>query len=168
MLKFNVIMMPTDLSSHSLRALPYAIGLARQFDATLEVVSVIEPSLQVSDAAWVEVNASAMDDRAQTTVRQHMEERIINQLPGDIIARSSIVTGNPVNEIVRRAENIGADLIVMATHGRSGLGHMLMGSAAEAVVRKAPCPVLTLKSPAVVIAGDEDLTEMDNDATDAP
>jgi len=168
MLKFNVILMPTDLSSHSLRALPYAIGLARQFDATLEVVSVIEPSLQVSDAAWVEVDAVASTEHAQSTIRQHLEDRILKQLPDDIRARSAIVTGNPVNEIVRRAENIGADLIVMATHGRSGIGHMLMGSAAEAVVRKAPCPVLTLKSPAVVLAGEEDLSETDEDAHETP
>ena len=166
MLKFDVILMPTDLSSHSLRALPYAIGLARQFDAMLEVVSVVEPTLQVADVAWGSVDAAVASERAKT-VAQHVKEKIIDQLPSDIRAKSSIVHGNPAANIVRHANEVGADLIVMATHGRGGLGHMLMGSTAEAVVRKSSCPVMTLKLPAVVTVGDEDLQLAEQPAPDS-
>lgn len=150
MLTFKIIIVPVDFSDHSLRALPYAISLAERFDAKLKIVYVSEPSLQVSDAAWVHVDDRAIDEKHLAECRRNMQKLVLNQIPDDVPADAEILSGNPVDRIIRYAEDVNADLIVMATHGRSGLSHVLMGSTAEHVVRRAPCPVLTLKHPMLV------------------
>jgi nucleotide-binding universal stress UspA family protein len=73
-------------------------------------------------------------------------------IPDTIDAESHVVIGHSAHEIVKYAEETNADLIVMATHGRTGVSHMVMGSTAETIVRKSPCPVLTLKQPIAVSA----------------
>lgn len=152
MLSFKIIVVPTDFSDHSLRALPYAVDLADKYAARLKVVFVNEPSLQVSDVAWVGVDERAVDEDHVREARRHLEKLVLEQVPTDVPADAEILTGNAVEEIIRYALDVNADLIVMATHGRSGVSHMLMGSTAEHVVRKAPCPVLTLKQPMIVRA----------------
>lgn len=150
MLSFRIIVVPTDFSDHSMRALPYAVDLAAKYDARLKVVFVNEPSLQVSDVAWVGVDERTVNDDHVREARRHLEKLVLEQVPTDVPADAEILTGNAVDEIIRYALDVNADLIVMATHGRSGVSHMLMGSTAEHVVRKAPCPVLTLKQPMTV------------------
>jgi nucleotide-binding universal stress UspA family protein len=76
-----------------------------------------------------------------------MDRIIREQIPEELPAEAEVRSGDAVAEIIDYAEVVNADLIVMATHGRSGLSHMLMGSTAEQVIRKALCPVLTLKHP---------------------
>jgi nucleotide-binding universal stress UspA family protein len=149
MLSFRIIVMPTDFSDYSLRALPYAIDLAEKYDARLKVVFVSEPSMQVSDVAWVGVDERAMNEDHAREARRHLEKIILEQVPNDLPADAEILSGNAVDEVIGYAREVNADLIVMATHGRSGVSHMLMGSTAEQVVRKAPCPVLTLKQPMI-------------------
>jgi nucleotide-binding universal stress UspA family protein len=149
-LSFRIIVVPTDFSDHSMRALPYAVDLAAKYDARLKVVFVNEPSLQVSDVAWVGVDERTVNEDHVREARRHLEKVVLEQVPTDVPADAEILTGNAVEEIIRYALDVNADLIVMATHGRSGMSHMLMGSTAEHVVRKAPCPVLTLKQPMIV------------------
>ena len=147
MLSLNVIVVPTDFSDFSLRALAYAIGLAAKYGSSMNVLYIAEPALQVSDMAWVGVsNQSLKNDHAEEAQRQ-LEQIVREQIPADVQASAEVRTGDAVEEIIRFAESKGADLIVMATHGRSGISHMLMGSTAEQVIRKASCPVLTLKHP---------------------
>lgn len=150
MLSFRIIVVPTDFSDYSMRALPYAVDLAAKYDARLKVVFVNEPSLQVSDVAWVGVDERTVNDDHVREARRHLEKLVLEQVPTEVPVDAEILTGNAVEEVIRYAREVNADLIVMATHGRGGVSHMLMGSTAEHVVRKAPCPVLTLKQPMIV------------------
>jgi nucleotide-binding universal stress UspA family protein len=150
MLSFKIIVVPTDFSDYSLRSLPSAIDLAAKYGARLKIVFVNEPSLQVSDVAWVGVDERAMSTDHVREARRHLEKMVIDKVPPDVPADAEILSGNAVDEIIRFSRDVNADLIVMATHGRGGVSHMLMGSTAEQVVRKAPCPVLTLKQPMIL------------------
>jgi nucleotide-binding universal stress UspA family protein len=152
MLSFNVIVVPTDFSDHSLRALAYAIGLAEKDGAKLAVLYVAEPTLQVSDMAWVGVDDRAMKDEHAEEARRQLEKIVKEKIPDHLVAEADVRTGDAVDEIIQFSDEMGADLIVMATHGRSGLSHMLMGSTAEHVIRKSPCPVLTLKHPMQIVS----------------
>lgn len=147
MLNFNVIIVTTDLSDYSLRALPYAIGLAERFDAELRVVSVNEPALQVADVAWISPMVATTDDERAIEIKRALDTLITDKVPQGVRAEAMVLFGNPVDAIVEYARDTNADLIVSCTHGRSGLSHVLMGSTAEALVRRSPCPVLTLKQP---------------------
>jgi len=146
-LNFNVIIVTTDLSDYSLRALPYAVGLAERFDAELKVVSVNEPALPVSDVACVSPMIAAGDDERVAEIRTAIDRVIQEQVPPGVRCEAKVLFGNPVEAIVDYARETNADLIVSCTHGRGGLSHVLMGSTAEALVRHSPCPVLTLKQP---------------------
>jgi nucleotide-binding universal stress UspA family protein len=147
MLNFNVIVATTDLSEYSLRALPYAVGLAERFDAELKVVCVNEPALQVTDIAFVGIEDSR---RERAEITRESLDKVLANLPRGIDVEAKVLEGPVVDQIVRYARQINADLIVTCTHGRTGLAHVLMGSTAEGLVREAPCPVLTLKQPMMV------------------
>ncbi len=152
MLNFNVIVVTTDLSDYSLRALPYAAGLAERFDAQLKILCINEPAIPISDMTWGAVDVRATDESLLKEARQTLDRIIREQVPRGVDAEATVATGNPVDGIVRFAREQNADLLVMCTHGRTGLSHVLIGSTAEAVVRQAPCPVLTLRQPMTVAA----------------
>ena len=156
MISFGVIVVPTDFSDHSLRALPYALGLAEKYGAKVKILYVNEPALQVSDMAWVGVDDRALKDEHVSEARKNMENIIRDQIPPEMAVETQVRSGDAVEEIIHFAEDVGADLIVMATHGRGGLSHILMGSTAEQVIRKASCPVLTLKHPMQVTSRPQD------------
>jgi nucleotide-binding universal stress UspA family protein len=152
MLNFNVIVVPTDLSEYSLRALPYAVGLAERFDARLKILCVNEPAVPISDVTWGGIDVHATDEALLTEARRTVERIIHEQVPKGVNVEATVITGNAVEGIIEFAGEQNADLLVMCTHGRTGLSHVLMGSTAEAVVRRAPCPVLTLRQPMPVTA----------------
>jgi nucleotide-binding universal stress UspA family protein len=128
------ILVPTDFSRGSLHAFRYAEELTRRFGAELILVHVGDP-LSVSDLPGAgELSGRRELDRALALVRER-----------DYRVRGVLRRGNPTDEIVKAAAAERADLIVMGTHGRTGLKHALMGSVAESVVRNAPCPVLTVR-----------------------
>jgi universal stress protein A len=152
MLNFNVIVVTTDLSDYSLRALPYAVGLAERFDARLKILCINEPAVPISDMTWAGVDVHATDDALLKEAGHTLDRIIREQVPRGVEAEATVVTGNAVDGIIEFAREQNADLLVMCTHGRTGLSHVLMGSTAEAVVRQAPCPVLTLRQPMTVAA----------------
>jgi len=152
MLNFNVIVVPTDLSDYSLRALPYAVGLAERFDARLKILCVNEPAIPVSEVAWTVVDLHATDEALLADARKVLERIVREQVPAGLDVEATVIMGNAKESIVQFARDQNADLLVMCTHGRTGLSHVLMGSTAEAVVRRAPCPVLTLRQPMPVAA----------------
>ncbi len=156
MLSFRTIVVPTDFSDHSLRALSYALGLAGKYDADVKILFVNEPGLQVSDMAWVGVDERSLKDEHVKEARASLDKIVREQIPPDMAVEAIIRSGDAVEEIIAYADEINADLIVMATHGRTGLSHMLMGSTAEQVIRRASCPVLTLKHPMHVTSHLED------------
>jgi nucleotide-binding universal stress UspA family protein len=152
MLNFNVIVVPTDLSDYSLRALPYAIGLAERFEAKLKILCINEPTVPISDVAWAGIDVHATDNALLAEAKETLDKIVREQVPKHLDVEATVVIGNAVEGIVQYARDQNADLLVMCTHGRTGLSHVLMGSTAEAVVRRAPCPVLTLRQPMPVAA----------------
>ncbi|HEU4928918.1 MAG TPA: universal stress protein [Candidatus Krumholzibacteria bacterium] len=151
MLNFNVIIATTDLSEYSLRALPYAVGLAERFDAQLKLVCVSEPAIQVADVAFVGIDP-VLNRRQHVAAVRDALTKIVSGLPETLDVEPKVLEGVAVDRIVEYAKEINADLIISCTHGRTGLSHVLMGSTAEALVRRSPCPVLTLKQPMMVAA----------------
>lgn len=138
-MKASKILFPTDFSTVSDSALRYATSLARDSGATLLVAHVEEPAMAYGGG---EMYYGVL--YPDTDALKKMLEEVKPTDPA-VACEHWLLTGTPAEEIVRLAEQEHVDLIVMATHGRSGLKHLLMGSVAENVVRKASCPVLTFK-----------------------
>ncbi len=144
MLPIHTILHPTDFSPHSEYAFCMACSLARDYQARLVVLHVAEPALAV-------YGEGALFLPPPGAILEEARERLEHVRPPapDIAVERRLKDGEPAVEIVRAAAEANADLVVMGTHGRRGLGRLLMGSVAEAVLRKAPCPVLTVKGPPV-------------------
>ena len=139
------ILFPTDFSQYNDRALRLASTLAAESGATLYIVHVDE--LRDLTAAMGEAGylmATALEDRQE--VRDQLE-RIVPTV-ATVAYEHHYLRGSPVVEILTFAEAENIDLIVMASHGRTGLSRLLMGSIAEGIMRKAQCPVLIVKQPA--------------------
>jgi nucleotide-binding universal stress UspA family protein len=113
---------------------------------------VIEPTLQPADVAWSSVDFDKLNEAHQESAHKQLNALIEERVPKNISAEYEIAFGKPFVEIVKRARKDNADLIVMATHGRGAISHILLGSTTEKVVRKAPCPVLTVKHPKQLFA----------------
>jgi len=148
MLSIKTVLVPTDFSDASESALAYGKALAEKFGASLHLVHVMEDLLAHAWAAEVYV-ASAPNLREE--IERESRQRLDSMLPAGerehLQAKTALLAGNPFIEIIRYAKANGVDLIVMGTHGRGPIAHMLLGSVAEKVVRKAPCPVLTVRDP---------------------
>lgn len=138
---FTTILVPTDFSYASDAALGYARMLAARFGAALHLLHVVD-----EPGSWSEVYAALPEIQLRLSADAAKRlEAMAACLPPPVQATSAVVCGAPVPSIVKVAESKGADLIVMGTHGRRGMGHLLLGSVAERVVRLAPCPVLTVR-----------------------
>lgn len=147
------ILVPTDLSPASLLGLDAAALLARQFGAAVELFYVYDPALlsplYALPGAGVLADASAAIPDFERALVVELERVRGAHLGGvDRVLTASAQAKSPADAICERAKTTGVDLIVLSTHGRTGLAHMLIGSVAERVVRHAPCPVLTLRSKA--------------------
>ncbi len=136
------ILFPTDFSPDSDAALEMAASLARDWKASLLILHVEVIPLTTGGGELFYV--------APDPPTRELQERLSDVVPSDksIVVEHRLLAGDPAEAIVRVAETENIDLIVMGTHGRRGLARLLMGSVAEAVVRAAPCPVLTMKQPA--------------------
>jgi nucleotide-binding universal stress UspA family protein len=144
MIALKKILVPTDFSECSEAAMRYGFELAHAFDATLHLLHVVEDS---SNTPWMvdgfPVSLAEVLERFQDESRKRLHASI----PAGDLSRVvvSCPIAAPVSEILRYAEEESVDLIVMGTHGRGFLAHALIGSVAERVVRRAPCPVLTVR-----------------------
>jgi len=152
MLNFHAIVVTTDLSDLSLRALPYAVNLAERFHATLDVVHVNEPLLPVSELGWVASDAMASQGLRQVEAKTLLDKIVRERVPANVKVTAHVINGHPAEAIAEFARDHNSDLLITYTHGRTGISHALMGSVAEALVRRAPCPVLTVKQPMPVLA----------------
>jgi nucleotide-binding universal stress UspA family protein len=141
------ILVPTDFSATSDEALAYARTLAGRLGASLHLVHAFEDPF--TSAAFASEMYSTAPISLRDALRRETERRLAERLPGDqatyFNGTTEIVTGRPAKTIVEYATTLGADLIVMGTHGRGGMAHLLLGSVAERVVRLATAPVLTLR-----------------------
>ncbi len=152
MATFNKILVATDFSEDSQRAISYAEELARKFSAEVIVLHVDQPlaPVMVSPELGPALDMGAMSRIAeeQRLLAQRELDKTVTRFRDDgLKARSQLKVGSPFLEIISAAQAEGADLIVLGTHGRSGLAHVLLGSVAERVVQKSPCPVLTIRHP---------------------
>ncbi len=146
MIKLAKILYPTDFSDLSLVALKYAKSFAKQYGAQLHCISVVDEGYQYWLALGPEGVPMAIDiDQLIESHRKRMSEFVAEHLSDVDGLITKVITGKPFVEIVEYAKEQAIDMIVLATHGRSGLSHILLGSVAERVVRKAPCPVLTCR-----------------------
>lgn len=137
------ILLPVDFSESSQSCLSTAVSLAQSNDAELFLLHVEEPTPMVAAGGGVAAYPIPMP------ATEKLEAQLKAIDPGeDIRCSRHMLVGTASSEIAKFAEENDIDMIVMGTHGRTGLSRLLMGSVAEAVVRKAPCPVLTLKQPA--------------------
>ena len=143
----NCIVFPTDFSDMSMEALPWARQMAEALGAEVHCVAVVQqpivlaPLMAGTGAGLPTLEELSAD--AQARLNEFATERLA-ELPKPAVAK--VATGRPADEIVAYADKVGARMIVMATHGYSGLQHLLIGSTAEGVVRHAGCPVLTVRS----------------------
>src|SRR5262245_1135218 len=143
MMEIHHIIAPTDFSEHSQQAIQYARELAHTFGATLVLLHVVElppypieglPPSQLGGTLLEDLEQQATSDLAQVLAKE-----------AEVTVVRRVVVGIPYRRIVEVATDEKVDLIVMATHGRTGFSHLFMGSVAEKVVRTAPCPILTIR-----------------------
>lgn len=157
---FSRILVPTDFSPPSDAALEYARNLAARFGSSLRILHVIDDPTASSD--FVADGFAPSTENIRTELLEHARGRLARRL--DDLTRYHVqadaVMGLPAATIVDYAAATGSTLIVMGTHGRTGLAHLLMGSVAAQVVRTAPCPVLTVRPQAVADEIAVDLTAL--------
>ncbi len=143
------ILCPTDFSESAEHALQYALSLAGVYEAEIELLHVTElPAYPLNDELGSgPFDAAEIVKELETIAKKRISEKMdeLRAVYPKVIGK--VTGGTPFLEIIRTARDDKADLIVMGTHGRSGLVHVMMGSVAEKVARKAPCPVLTARHP---------------------
>ncbi len=146
---FTHILVAMDFSPPSDAALDYARALATRFDARLHLLHVVEDPMRAVYSAEVFVpEVEGLRDSALERATASLRERLGASDAGAVHASVAALIGTPAYSIVEYAAAHDIDLIVMGTHGRGGMSHLLMGSVAERVVRSAACPVLTVHAPA--------------------
>jgi universal stress protein A len=141
------ILIPIDFSEVSLQALDYAVELGNPFGAELVAVHVVEPIYYATpaDVYGPSANLGMLLEEQQRVAGEQLAELEEKLVKRGATIETVMESGVPYQKIVELAEARKVDLIVMATHGRSGLSHLLLGSVAERVVRSAACPVLTVR-----------------------
>lgn len=140
---YDDVLLPTDGSAGSREAAAHAADLAARYGATVHVLSVADsrnrfesPSSGVAPEVW---------DETQREEAEMATGEALAALPDDLAVETHIRTGVPRTEILQAIEDLPVDIVVMGTHGRTGLDHYLIGSVAERVVRNSPVPVLTVR-----------------------
>lgn len=138
------ILVPLDGSDHALKALYYAVHLAKLLGARIDTLRVVEPTVYPEGLSVPQRNYD-QDDVALKLAREHTREVGGRMIPDGIKWRNRVLNGNPYVEIVQYAKDEKIDLLILTTHGRTGLKHFLVGSNAEKITRHAPCPVLVVR-----------------------
>jgi universal stress protein A len=145
MIKIQGVMVPVDFSKESILAVKFAASMAEEYKTRLYVLHVmdpIHPSVRNHMA-----NFEAFEKNRALEVKADLENAIPGSVKERIPVETILETGNPMHAIVDKAKELGVDVLVIATHGRSGLAHVLLGSVAENVIRHAPCPVFVIRNP---------------------
>jgi universal stress protein A len=141
---FSRILLPVDFSIHGEAAAAYAAWFAQMSNGTVHLVHVIanpaDPLYEPQEVAyWV------MVEHAQTKAMAMLEQTARQSLPANCPHECLVLQGDPADKLIEAAKRIQPDVIVMATHGRSALAHLMMGSVVEKIVRHAPCPVFVAR-----------------------
>ncbi|MFZ5894553.1 MAG: universal stress protein [Myxococcota bacterium] len=144
---FDRILVPVDYSTHSLKAVGYAAELAQRLGASLDIVHVWDRPTYISDAILVGHGAEqrSLAEMIRENARNDMKEFLSKvELATGVIATDRLLSGDPATVILKELEQQKYDLVVIGTHGRGGLAHLLLGSVAEKLVRHSKVPVLTV------------------------
>ncbi len=148
-IQIRKILAPTDFSEHSCYALHYARTFADRWAAELHLINVIEPAVFPTEAGLTPMGLINLDSELTTAAENAMEEMLKREeLQGAPQVVTAVAHGRASSTIIEYSQRVHIDLIVIATHGRTGLEHLIFGSTAERVVRESPCPVLTVRPPA--------------------
>ena len=137
---YRKILCPIDFDENSLAALDEAIEVAHHFNAAIALVHVIPIIVQYGEVAIAPQIYAQHENEARAKLAALTEKKLVG-----IIHEEIIYTGDITGSILQSIGRFGPDIVVMATHGRSGIAHLILGRVAEAVVRKANCPVLTIR-----------------------
>lgn len=145
MKKFNIkkILIPTDFSEISAQAFPYAEDIARQFGAEIHLVHVLEKDPPIPLIRTFDMTTESVIKKIEEDTRSLLNQ-FKNKFSSDVQVKEIMLKGNDFEEIVEYANKNDIDLIVIATHGRTGILHTLLGSVAEKVIRYAKKPVLVI------------------------
>ena len=143
----NKVLVPIDFSDYSKSALKYAVNFAKSFKADMFLIYVVEPIIYPPDFSMGQIAIPTVNTEWDERAKEELDKLAKIHIPSDVKVTTIIKTGKPFVEIIDTALEEDIDLIIIATHGHSGVEHILFGSTAEKVVRKAPCPVLTLREP---------------------
>ena len=145
MVTLKKILCPVDHSECSYLALKYAISLALKDEAKLYLMHVIDSRLY--DSEMYKFSPYKLNEIDESKIRADLMKSLPEGTMDVLEVETMVVKGVPFNEIINAATEINVDLIVIGTHGRTGLSHVMLGSVAEKVVRKSSCPVLTVRMP---------------------
>jgi len=147
MLEFHRLLVPSDFSSASSMALKYALRLSATFRAVVDVLHVWQPTRFLgSDVLPYAPDVPTIEELARSEAERALERFLSGHSCPKGTVRARVESGDPCDAILRIAREEDFDLIVMGTHGRRGVSHLLLGSVAERIVRTASCPVLTLRT----------------------
>lgn len=143
------ILVPVDFSRHAQQALEYALEFAAPLHAEVLVLHVVEPVAYATPAdlyAGMATQLGSLLAEQRRSARRQLDEVVAENAKRGVGVTAHLRDGVAYREIVEAAKKLGAGMIIQATHGRTGLAHVLMGSVAERVVRTAECPVLTIRT----------------------
>ncbi len=139
------ILVPVDFSDSSKYALNYAISVATTFGSSLILVYVVEPAVYPADLGFGQVTLPNIERELAERGKSELNELVKSRVGKNLNCRTIVRTGKPSQEILYTAREEKIDLIVIATHGHTGVEHMIFGGTTEKVVKKAPCPVLIVR-----------------------
>jgi universal stress protein A len=146
---FDKILTAIDFSESSDFAFEYALTLARQFQAELILMHVINEPVDLRGFYVPHISFEQLEKEIEEGAEKMMEKFCQTKLGDFTKFTTVVVAGIPYEEIIRKSKETGASLIVLGTHGRTGIDHLIFGSTAERVVRSAACPVLTIRMPVI-------------------
>lgn len=142
---FKTILFASDFSEGSDFAFQSALSLARKFDSKLIVIHIINEPVDLRGFYVPHISFDKLEEEIEQGAEKLMEQFCRTHMKGFENYESHVIPGIPYDEIINKAVEFNANLIVLGTHGRTGLDHVLFGSTAEKVVRKSPIPVMTIR-----------------------
>lgn len=141
--KLKHILVPIDFSDCSKKALQYALPLAKEHGAALTLLYVVRPAYGGRIDAGIDY--AQLEAGMRVSGEKELAKLVVGEVRGEVSTDTLVRVGSPAREIIETARRLPADLIVVSTHGRTGLKHVFLGSVAEHVVQRAPCPVFVVR-----------------------
>ncbi len=142
---YQNILLTTDFSELSVRAVPHAIAIARKFKSKIYVLHVLEPILSPVEYSWGSVQIDSMEISRQESTGKSLLTWCENHIPENIDTRLLIRKGIAVSEIISVIDEYKIDLVCMATHGHTGISHVIFGSTTERILEKSAVPVISVR-----------------------